>query len=117
MFGKLGPRLARAKVKKTPNNIRDFIASVLKLVPKHGRALKRYYVLFWNPINYLLVGGIGVLINMAVWALLLNMLPGFPWFLTNTLAILAGWGHNWAFSVGPYGWVWGFKKRGQKSAS
>lgn len=47
-------------------------------------------------------------INFVVWALLIGRLP---WFLTNALAIITAWSWNWAMSVGPLGWIWGFKKR------
>lgn len=74
--------------------------------------LAKTYARLWNPINYLVVGGIGTIINFLVWFILGNM---FAWWITNTLAILTAFLWNWSNSVGPFGWVWGFKKREEKT--
>ena len=68
----------------------------------------KIYVQFVNPINYAIVGGIGVLINYLTFILLVHR---FPWWVTNGLAILVAWTWNWSMSVGPFGWLWGFKQR------
>jgi putative flippase GtrA len=90
------------------------IYGLLGRIPRAGQWLQRRYLELWNPANYAIVGGIGVIINYAVWALLLHFLPWLPWFLNNALAILTAWSWNWANSVGPWGWIWGFKKRGRR---
>lgn len=71
----------------------------------------RLYLRLLNPFNYALVGGIGVFINYGVWSGLLWLVPWLPWWLINALAIIIAWSWNWANSVGPLGWFWGFKKR------
>jgi len=70
---------------------------------------EKYYEKFWNPLNYAFVGGIGVLINYLVFALLIS---AFPWWICNALAILTAWMWNWSMSVGPLGYLWGFSKKG-----
>lgn len=57
-----------------------------------------------------MIGGIGVLINYLVWMLLISF-GGLPWFFINAFAIIIAWSWNWANSVGPLGWLWGFKER------
>ena len=69
------------------------------------------YDKFWNPINYAIIGGIGVAINYAVWVALQNI---FVWWMTNAFAIIVAWSWNWSMSVGPFGWLWGFKKKKEK---
>lgn len=81
---------------------------------KLKRGLAAVYVRAWNPINYAIVGGIGVLINMLVAWIFWSYLP-LPWWFINAVAILVAWLWNWANSVGPLGWIWGFRKRGVKS--
>ena len=80
----------------------------LKLMKK-GEFLTTLYKRLWNPVNYAIVGGIGVLINFLVWIILLKM--GFQWWITNIAAILFAWIWNWSNSVGPFGYLWGFAKR------
>jgi len=75
-----------------------------KLNPKIGKL----YDSLWNPINYAIVGGIGVLINYLFW-FFLQM--SFPWWITNAFAIGSAWLFNWSMSVGPFGWLWGFRER------
>lgn len=72
------------------------------------------YAKMWNPINYALIGGIGVVVNYLVWILLSALAPWMPWWLVNGIAIITAWSWNWGNSVGPLGWVWGFKKKGVK---
>jgi len=71
------------------------------------RNLGEFYKKFWNPINYAIIGGIGVGINYLVFVLLIS---SFPWYITNALAILTAWTWNWSMSVGPLGYLWGFGK-------
>ena len=67
----------------------------------------KMYQQFWNPLNYAIIGGIGVAFNYLIFALLINL---FPWWITNICAILTAWLWNWSMSVGPLGYLWGFKK-------
>lgn len=97
-----------AKPSPPTEYITPWISGLLGRIPRAGAWLQRRYLQFWNPVNYALVGGIGVAINFIVWALLIGRLP---WFLTNALAIITAWSWNWAMSVGPLGWIWGFRKR------
>ena len=66
------------------------------------------YQKLWNPVNYMIVGGIGVGINFLVNAVLLNYLF---WMISNFLAILIAFVWNWANSVGPLGHYWGFPRK------
>lgn len=84
---------------------------LLKVHPTAGPRLAAFYARISNPLNYALVGGIGVGINFLVFLLLIGWLP---WWVTNFIAILAAWSWNWSQSVGPFGWIWGFKKRPEK---
>lgn len=71
-------------------------------------SLTKLYNSFWNPINYAIIGGIGLLINMII---LLTLALILPLWLANLVAILTAWSWNWSMSVGPFGWLWGFKER------
>jgi len=95
--------------KEERNNMKfSYMASVLyQLFSKVG--YKTVYEKLWNPINYACVGGIGVLINYLIFAMLISL---FPWWITNAIAILVAWSWNWGMSVGPLGYLWGFKKKG-----
>lgn len=103
----------KSQKSQVPLVIQDFryipkaVISLLANIDKHQR-LVHLYAQFWNPINYAVVGGIGVIINFTVWLMLSTI---FPWWIVNTLAILCAWSWNWANSVGPLGYLWGFKKQ------
>lgn len=87
------------------------IAGGLSRIPQVGGALSRIYIKFSNPLNYAMVGFIGVLINYLVNGLLIGSLT---WWVSNALAIMGAWVWNWSQSVGPFGWIWGFKGRQKK---
>jgi len=87
------------------------IATGLSRIPRVGAALSKVYLKGSNPFNYAVVGFIGVLINYLVNGLLIGSLT---WWGSNALAILTAWLWNWSQSVGPFGWIWGFKKRLKK---
>ena len=93
-------------------HIRGFMFSLAKTLggKKYGSDLANFYLRLWNPINYAMIGGIGVVINYSVWLLFVT-LGGLPWFFINGIAIITAWSWNWANSVGPLGWLWGFKER------
>lgn len=103
------------KQPKEFTHIRGFVLDSIKTVggKKYGEDLAKLYVKFWNPVNYALIGGIGVFINYLMWLFLIS-LTGLPWWLINGVAIVTAWSWNWANSVGPLGWVWGFKERKAK---
>lgn len=88
------------------------IATGLSRIPRVGGALSTFYLKMSNPFNYAVVGFIGVLINYLVNGLLIGSLT---WWISNALAILAAWLWNWSQSVGPFGWIWGFKQRKKKN--
>jgi hypothetical protein len=81
---------------------------LLRIHPTAGPQLANFYARISNPVNYAIVGGIGVGVNFMVFLLLIGRLP---WWATNIIAILTAWLWNWSQSVGPCGWVWGFKPR------
>lgn len=85
-----------------------YIHKFLKSFEVKGLDFGKMYEQFYNPINYAIVGGIGVLINYLMFALLIGV---FPWWITNILAILTAWTWNWSMSVGPFGYLWGFQKQ------
>lgn len=89
-------------------HIRKLLYSLLAKVPKIGRWLSKLYGKLWNPINYAIIGGIGVLINYLVWAV---TMPLMPWFLSNALAIAVAWSWNWSQAVGHFSYLWGFRKK------
>lgn len=116
-----GPGL---KVVKGPAAAKSSPGDDLQYIPRYiwrlsceidarlGRHIfSRLYIRLLSPFNYALVGGIGVLINYFVWSFLLWAMPWLPWFFINGLAIIVAWSWNWANSVGPWGWFWGFRKR------
>jgi hypothetical protein len=69
-----------------------------------------FYEKLWNPINYGIIGGIGVVINYIV---NIELMLYMPWFISNGLAILTAFVWNWANSVGPLGHYWGFPRRAE----
>jgi len=79
--------------------------------PNLGPKLAALYARVSNPLNYAMVGGIGVGVNFLVFLLLIGWLP---WWFTNIIAIGTAWLWNWSQSVGPFGWFWGFKSRSKK---
>jgi len=95
-------------------NFTQLIEKTLKnfIGGKRGEQISKIYMAYWNPINYAIVGGIGVLLNYLIWATLNN---AFDWWITNAMAIIVTWGWNWIMSVGPLGYMWGFKT--QKNVS
>lgn len=69
--------------------------------------LEGFYEHYWNPLNYMVIGAIGVLINTIVMAL---TLPLMFWLFADFIAILSAWTWNWSQSVGAFGYLWGFNK-------
>lgn len=84
-----------------------FIVSALRLFFGEERLINLY--LQWvSLVNYAIVCGIGVGINMIVIHMLIKV---FPLWLANLGAILSAFLWNWSMSVGPYGWLWGLSSR------
>lgn len=97
--------------KRKPKEV--FQAPMQKLIHKAFLyfKLEQLYGKYWNPINYAIVGGIGVLINVA----LMNFTITFMyWLSADLLSIVAAWIWNWSQSVGPFGHYWGFDKHGKE---
>jgi len=72
---------------------------------KSSEVLKLYRQ-FMSLINYAIVCGIGVLINTAFLYLFTS---AFPLWLANFFAIAIAFLWNWSFTVGPFGYLWGFE--------
>ena len=68
--------------------------------------LAEMYVKYMSLINYAIVAGIGVIINMFV---LLTFVSIFPLFMANGVAILVAFLWNWTLSVGPMGYFMGLQ--------
>ena len=100
-------------MKKTVVETSEFhyIPEAIFGILKGNKRLADLYKRMWNPINYALIGGVGVGINYLIFALLIGMMP---WFFTNIIAIICAWSWNWANSVGPLGFLWGFSKKSAK---
>lgn len=110
---KLGPKekgksrpYARKNYDGKPADFTGIRALIWKAADKIK--LGSIYAKLWNPINYMIVGSIGVGINFAVNAFLLSYLF---WVFSNALAILTAFVWNWANSVGPFGHYWGFPRK------
>lgn len=73
-----------------------------------GEKAVNLYKKYWNPVNYAIIGGIGVGINYLVFSVFINM---FAWWFTDMFAIASAWLWNWSMSVGPLGYMWGFKTK------
>jgi len=86
----------------------NLIFKGLRKIPYAGEALTKIYVKGWNPINYALIGGVGVLINMII---LGSTLQYLPWFVSNAIAIGCAWMWNWINAVGPLCHHWGYKRK------
>lgn len=103
----------RRALVKNKFNMTDLIEKMIRSLVKGkwGFRLASLYRKYWNPINYAIIGGIGVVINMFV---LLSLAPIFQLWFANFIAILAAWLWNWSMSVGPFCYLWGFKPQKEK---
>lgn len=70
--------------------------------------LNNLYVNHLEFFNYSFVCGCGVLLNTAV---LYLMVPFFPLYLANWIAIACAWCSNYVFSVGPLGYLFGLREK------
>ena len=87
--------------------LQNYIHGFLGKIPRVGSWMARQYVKFWNPVNYAIIGGIGVIINFILFAATIKIMP---WYFCNIISIGSAWMWNWSNSVGPLGVHWGFKK-------
>lgn len=65
------------------------------------------YLKYMSLINYAVVAGIGVIINMIV---IYSLIAIFPLFMANGIAILTAFLWNWSLSVGSFGHFMGLKQ-------
>jgi len=83
------------------------IVRVIRILFADERVVQLY--LKWiSLVNYAIVCGIGVGINMYVLLGLANLLP---LWMANLCAIGTAFLWNWSMSVGPMGWIWGLSER------
>lgn len=84
----------------------------LTRLPRYGWKIADFYLRIFSWVNYALVALVGVGINFLVNAILLFYMP---WYFSNLVAIMTAWSWNWANSVGPLGYLWGFAKNDRKT--
>ena len=83
------------------------IVRVIRILFADERVVQLY--LKWlSLVNYAIVCGIGVGINMYVLLGLANLLP---LWMANLCAIGTAFLWNWSMSVGPLGWIWGLSEK------
>lgn len=97
-------------------NITNIIEKTIKDLIKgtRGEQIAKLYRKNWNIANYAIIAGIGVLINYVVQAPLQGT---FHWMIANALGIFTAFLWNWINSVGPFGYMWGFGKKGKRYAN
>lgn len=90
-----------------------FPAVVLKVlsIVDPSKRFSEIYLKTLSFINYGIVCGAGVLINMYV---LLTLADLAPLWLANCFAILMAWVWNWNLTVGPLGYLFGLSPRRRK---
>lgn len=90
-----------------------FPAAVLKIlaIVDPSKRFSEIYLRTLSFINYGIVCGVGVVINMYV---LLTAVEFIPLWLANCFAILVAWVWNWNFTVGPLGYLFGLSPRRRK---
>lgn len=90
-----------------------FPAVVLKVlaVVDPSKRFSEIYLKMLSFINYGIVCGIGVLINMYI---LLTLAKFVPLWIANCFAILVAWVWNWNFTVGPLGYLFGLSPKRRK---
>jgi len=98
------------KVVHAEHTLDYFPAAVLKVLAMidPSKRFSEIYLKHLSFINYAIVGGIGVVINMYI---LLTTAEFVPLWLADILAILVAWSSNWCFSVGPLGYLFGLSPR------
>lgn len=117
MKEQIGTLESELKIKRRLENVAQaeytlkyFPAVVIKLleVVDPSQFLADLYIKSVSFWNYMLVGLVGVGINMIVIHRLINFLP---LWLANSGAIFIAWSWNWVFSVGPLGYLFGLSPK------
>lgn len=97
------------KIKKR-EGLKYFPAIMLDIIKRLTKdkysSLADMYVKYLSLVDYAIVAGIGVLINMFV---LYSFVAIFPLWMANGLAIFIAFLWNWTFSVGPMGYLMGLQ--------
>jgi len=75
------------------------------------KRLSNIYLKAYSFINYALVCGVGVFINMYILLYLANIMP---LYLANLFAIFTAWTWNWNLTVGPLGYIMGLSPKKRK---
>ncbi len=90
-----------------------FPAAVLKVLAMvdPSKRFSEIYLKGISFINYAIVCGMGVVINMYT---LLTTAAFVPLWIANCIAILVAWSWNWCFTVGPLGYLFGLSPRRTK---
>lgn len=105
------------KIKRRAENVahaeytlKYFPAAIIRLLEfvDPSQLLANLYVKSVSFWNYMVVGMVGVGINMIVIHRLINFLP---LWLANSGAIFIAWSWNWCFSVGPLGYLFGLSPK------
>jgi len=76
------------------------------------KTASRLYLKNLSLLNYAVVCGVGVLINMSIIGVLFNL--GLGLYVSNAGAILVAFLWNWTFSVGPYGHIFQLSRKEKK---
>jgi len=71
-----------------------------------SKSLTKLYVKFMSLLNYMFVCGIGVFINQII---IHYFVSSTSLMIANFIAIFVAFTWNWTFTVGPYGYLFGFK--------
>jgi len=111
--GSLKVKIRVQEVTHAEHTLDYFPAAVLKLltIVDPSKRFSGIYIKGLSFINYGVVCGIGVIINMYI---LLTLAELLPLYLANMLAILTAWIWNWCFTVGPFGYLFGLSPRRRK---
>jgi len=97
---------------KPPSEYAAFTSLILSLFRLLDPKLEEFYKQRLSLINYAVVCGVGVLINMAVISFLFDF--GLGLVVANAIAIFTAFLWNWTFSVGPYGYLFDLGKPPEK---
>ena len=93
--------------KKELAPVPKLVVKVIQILFADERIIQ-FYLRWISLVNYAMVCGIGVGINMYV---LLGLAKILPLWLANLCAIGTAFLWNWSMSVGPMGWIWGLSER------
>lgn len=93
-------------------NIPGMIEKTLKdlIGGQRGTQIARLYRKFWNPINFAIIGLIGVAVYYVTFGIFQALLGWFGSLLSIGIAGCL----VWSMSLGPLCHLWGFKKQDTK---